>query len=98
MARDTVPELLEAFESENVKTDLGGEIRIADAVYDQVAPTDFSRQVLTAATKPLLALRFSNIDWNDLGDPARVLATLAGGKRDLPGWAKNWPRVSAAAA
>jgi mannose-1-phosphate guanylyltransferase len=98
MARDTVPALLEVLESGRVMQNPGGEIRIPDSVYDRITPTDFSRQVLSAATDRLLTLRLTGIEWNDLGDPSRVLATLADQKHDLPGWAKQWPRVSMAAA
>jgi mannose-1-phosphate guanylyltransferase len=98
MARDTVPALLEEFESEPIVQNPSGEVRIPDSVYGRIPSTDFARQVLSAATDRLLSLRLSGIEWNDLGDPGRVLATLAEQNRDLPGWAKRWPGVSAAAA
>jgi mannose-1-phosphate guanylyltransferase len=68
MAWATLPTLLQALESWEV-TLPGGEIRIPDAVYDRIAPTDFSRQVLSSATDRLLALRLANVEWSDLGDP-----------------------------
>jgi mannose-1-phosphate guanylyltransferase len=98
MARETVPALLEVFEPERVMRDPTGEVRIPELVYDRIAPTDFARQVLSAATDRLLSLRLTGIEWNDLGDPGRVLATLADQKCDPPAWAKLWPRVSTAAA
>ena len=90
--------LLEVLESERMMQSPSGEVRIPDSVYDRIAPTDFSRQVLSAATDRLLTLRLAGIVWNDLGDPGRVLATVANQERDLPGWAKHWPRVSMATA
>jgi mannose-1-phosphate guanylyltransferase len=84
MARDTVPALLKLFESENARQESGGEIRIADGIYDQIAPTDFSRHVLTSVADRLMALRLSNIEWSELGDPAKR--------------ATKQPRVSTAAA
>jgi mannose-1-phosphate guanylyltransferase len=93
MARGTVPTLLEEFESEPVMQDPSGEVRIPDSVYDRITPTDFSREVLSAATDRLLTLRLSGVEWNDLGDPGRVLTTLADQKRDLPGWAKHCPAL-----
>jgi mannose-1-phosphate guanylyltransferase len=98
MARDTVPGLLEVFESERMIPGPSGEVQIPDSVYDRIPPTDFSRQVLSVATDRLLTLQLSNVEWNDLGDPDRVLATLAGQGCDLPAWAKLWPRVSMAVA
>ena len=50
----------------------------ADAVrtaYARLAPIDFSRDVLQRAAARLAVLPVSGLDWNDLGDPARVLAT-----------------------
>jgi mannose-1-phosphate guanylyltransferase len=95
MAQDAVPALLQVFESESARRGPDGEIRIADSVYDRIAPTDFSRQILSAATDRLLALRLSGIEWSDLDDPHQVLATLAGGQRNLPGWAMRWSTSAA---
>jgi mannose-1-phosphate guanylyltransferase len=90
-AQCTVPGLLQVFESESGARGDGGEIRIADAVYDQLETTDFSRQILAAATDRLLALRLSGTPWSDLADPYRRLATFAGREREQP-------RTSASAA
>jgi len=94
MAWATVPSLLQLLESREVTSSPSGEIRIPDAVYNTIAPTDFSRQVLCAATERLLALRLGNIEWSDLGDPYRVLVTLLEKNGDLPSWAKLWPEAN----
>jgi hypothetical protein len=94
MAWATVPSLLQVLESREIASSASGEIRIPDAVYDRIAPTDFSRQVLSSATDRLLALRLSDIDWSDLGDPYRVLVTLLEKNGDLPSWAKLWPKAN----
>ena len=91
MAWATVPRLLQELESWEVTTLPSGEIRIPDGVYDRIAPADFSRQVLSAASERLLALRLGNIEWSDLGDPYRVLVTLLEKNGCLPSWAKLWP-------
>jgi mannose-1-phosphate guanylyltransferase len=88
MAWTTVPSLLQVLESWEVTSTPGGEIRIPDAVYDQIASTDFSRQVLPSASDRVLALRLTDVDWSDLGDPHRLLVTLLEKNGDLPGWAK----------
>jgi mannose-1-phosphate guanylyltransferase len=93
MARAIVPSLLQALESWEV-TLPSGEIRIPDAVYDRIASTDFSRQILSAATDRLLALRLANVEWCDLGDPYRVLVKLLERNGHLPSWTKLWPDVS----
>jgi mannose-1-phosphate guanylyltransferase len=95
MARMTAPGLLKMLESMQVKSDGGGEIRIPHSVYCQIAPMDFSRHILPMATERLLALRLKNIEWNDLGDPYRVLVTLLENNGDLPEWVRLWPATSA---
>lgn len=95
MARATVPTLVEALESWDI-TMPSGEIRIPDAVYNRIAPTDFARQVLSEATDRLLALQLANIEWGDLGDPYRLLVTLLEQNGELPSWAKLWPSGNSA--
>jgi hypothetical protein len=104
MARTAAPRLLQMLESMPVTSDGGGEIRIPDSVYGQIAPIDFSRHILPLSTERLLAFRMKNIEWNDLGDPYRVLVTLLEKNGDLPEWARllpaasTMPRLAAAAA
>jgi mannose-1-phosphate guanylyltransferase len=93
IGRATVPGLLQVLESSQVTT-TSGEIRIPEAVYNQIASTDFSRQVLSAATDRLLALRLADVEWSDLGDPYRVLVTILEKNGYLPSWAKLWPEAS----
>ena len=93
MGRATVPALLQVLNSWRV-TMPNGESRIPDAVYNRIASTDFSRQVLSAATDRLLALRLTDVEWSDLGDPYRVLVTLLEKNGYLPSWAKLWPESS----
>jgi len=93
MGRVTVPSLLQVLDSWQI-TMPSGETRVPDAVYNRIASTDFSRQVLSAATDRLLALRLSDVEWSDLGDPYRVLVTLLEKSGYLPSWAKLWPEAS----
>ena len=63
------------------------EARAARAAYAAIpAAVDFSRQILQRAPEALAVMRVNGIDWNDLGDPDRVLAT----RREL-----EWNRVPA---
>lgn len=92
MAWATVPRLTEALESmEMIAAGPGSEVRVPESIYSQIPSTDFSRQVLAQAHANLLALRLENCDWNDLGDPYRVLSTLVEKEGDLPSWARLWP-------
>jgi hypothetical protein len=91
MAWATVPRLMQVLESMEVRSFPGGEVRIPDAAYSQIALTDFSRSVLALGTDSLLAFRLNNIEWNDLGDSYPVLATLFEKHGELPGWTRRWP-------
>jgi hypothetical protein len=51
--------------------------RIHDVAYPQLAPVDFSRDVLANLPHRLLVLRDRTSGWADLGSPARVLDTLS---------------------
>ena len=67
-----------------------GETRIPDSVYDCFSPSDFSRLVLSPGAEHLLALRVNGLEWNDLGNPQRVLSALLARSAELPAWAKTW--------
>jgi mannose-1-phosphate guanylyltransferase len=102
LAWATVPSLMQALESREQGLSPRGEIRIPGGVYDQIAPTDFTRQVLSMATERLLALHLGNVEWSDREDHYRELATLFEATGELPAWIRLWPtatnRISAAAA
>ena len=95
IARTAAPRLLQMLESAQVRSNPSGEIRIPDSVYGKIPRMDFSRHILPLATERLLALRLKNLEWNDLGDPYRVLVTLLEKNGDLPEWAWLWPATSA---
>jgi mannose-1-phosphate guanylyltransferase len=90
MACKSVPRLLEVFRSEPAPHVSSGETRIAEEVYDRIAAVDFSRQVLSPAATGLLTLSLGGVEWNDLGDPDRVLSTLLRSGIELPSWALRW--------
>jgi mannose-1-phosphate guanylyltransferase len=89
IASQTMQHLVDALEPHITATH-PNEIRIPDHLYDRIAASDFSSQVLASVTDRLLALRLPNLEWSDLGDPYRVLATLVERDGDLPIWAKLW--------
>lgn len=51
-----------------------GEVRALERLYCGLPSVDFSRYVLTARAESLAVLPVRGVDWNDLGDPERVLA------------------------
>jgi mannose-1-phosphate guanylyltransferase len=89
IASQTMQHLVDALEP-HVTATHSNEIRIPDHLYDRIAASDFSSQVLASVTDRLLALRLPNLEWSDLGDPYRVLATLVERDGELPIWAKLW--------
>jgi len=52
------------------------EIEIMQRIYDQLQPSDFSKQVLSVSTKKLVVTSLGDIGWSDLGDPRRLIRTL----------------------
>jgi mannose-1-phosphate guanylyltransferase len=90
LAFESVPELIEALRSVQLRPAVGGEARIADWLYDRISPTDLSGHALTPGIARLVSMGLGSIAWNDLGDPERVNATLAKRDMDLPAWARLW--------
>ena len=91
-----VPGLLKTLCPVRIDSHGDDETRIAEWLYDRIAPTDFSRQVLSPAAKWLITIPFGQMEWNDLGDPDRVLSTVLASDLDLPGWAARWRREARA--
>ena len=73
----------------------GSEARIQDWLYDRIQSVDFSREVLPAQTRRLVALRMSNTGWSDLGHPERVMGVLRAAGLE-PRWMKKWNEPGAA--
>ena len=92
LASASVPGLLQALRPARFCLDGGSETRIPECLYDQIAPTDFSRQVLSPGARRLVTMPLGELEWNDLGDPDRVLSTLLASELDLPKWAVQWRR------
>lgn len=89
LALESVPALLQALRVRVISTS-NSEIRIPEWLYDRIDPADFSRTVLSPGAKRLVALHLSEVEWNDLGDPDRVISTLLESGIELPGWATRW--------
>lgn len=93
MAAASVPDLLQALRSEHMVLGPKAETRITDSLYDPIAPTDFSRAILSPAARRLLTLRLSGVEWDDLGDPNRVISVLFERDVEPPVWAMRWRAV-----
>ncbi|HEV8428286.1 MAG TPA: sugar phosphate nucleotidyltransferase [Pyrinomonadaceae bacterium] len=46
-------------------------------LYSRISDTNFSHEVLAARPQDLAVMRVGDVGWSDLGEPSRVLATLA---------------------
>jgi mannose-1-phosphate guanylyltransferase len=46
-------------------------------IYSQIEETNFSHDVLARRPQDLSVLRVADVGWSDLGEPTRVLSTLA---------------------
>jgi mannose-1-phosphate guanylyltransferase len=92
LAVASVPGLLQALRPAPLYLGGDSETRITEWLYDQIAPTDFSRQVLSPGASRLVTMPLGEIEWNDLGDPDRVLSTLLESELELPNWAAHWRR------
>lgn len=67
MTRAALPELYAAFTGSETLTE----------IYSQIEDSNFSHQVLAARPEDLMVMRVGDVGWSDLGEPNRVLATLA---------------------
>lgn len=76
--RGTLPSLAAEFEPLRARLGTAGEHDAARLVYERLAPADFSRDVLQQRPDALAVLPVTGLAWNDLGEPARVLATQRG--------------------
>jgi mannose-1-phosphate guanylyltransferase len=75
MACRAVPNLVAAFEEILSDAGIPEEQRMRE-FYRNLAPADFSREVLSASTGALVVSDCGEIGWNDLGDPGRFVAAL----------------------
>ncbi len=46
-------------------------------LYSKIQESNFSKEVLAARAEDLMVMRVGDVGWTDLGEPARVLSTLA---------------------
>jgi mannose-1-phosphate guanylyltransferase len=58
------------FETQAEQSALGG-------VYSKINESNFSHEVLARRAQDLMVMRVSDVGWSDLGEPSRVLSTLA---------------------
>jgi mannose-1-phosphate guanylyltransferase len=77
MTRSALPEMVSQFLSIMPTFETLAERKALQAVYSEIPESNFSHEVLAARPEDLTVMRVGDVGWSDLGEPARVLATLA---------------------
>ncbi len=77
MTRTALPELVSQFASIMPTFETQAERKALHALYSKIQESNFSHEVLAARPEDLTVMRVGDVGWSDLGEPARVLATLA---------------------
>ena len=73
MTRAALPELYSAFATVTPTF----ETAALTNLYSQIDDSNFSHQVLAVRPEDLMVMRVGDVGWSDLGEPNRVLSTLA---------------------
>jgi mannose-1-phosphate guanylyltransferase len=77
MTRAALPELYARFAELTSMFESAVEHKALANLYSQIHDTNFSHEVLAARPQDLAVMRVGDVGWSDLGEPSRVLATLA---------------------
>src|SRR5690349_5915241 len=77
MTRAAMPELYAAFAAIAPTFETANEHKALAALYSSIEDSNFSHQVLTVRPEDLMVMRVGDVGWSDLGEPNRVLSTLA---------------------
>ena len=77
MTRRALPNMYSQFASTMSTFETPTERKALHALYSKIQESNFSKEVLAARAKDLTVMRVGDVGWSDLGEPARVLATLA---------------------
>ena len=77
MTRKALPELYANFAAIMPSLGTTAERNALAKLYSKIDDANFSHEVLAARPQDLAVMRVGDVGWSDLGEPARVLATLA---------------------
>lgn len=77
MTRDAMPDLYSHFSKLRSTFETPEERHALREVYSQIDESNFSHQVLAKRPQDLSVMRVGEVGWSDLGEPTRVLSTLA---------------------
>ena len=77
LIKEAVPDLVDSFGPVLSRLTTPWEDASVRQLYSRLRPTDFSRQVLAVLPASLSVLALRGVAWSDLGEPCRVMRTLA---------------------
>ena len=77
MIRAAMPEMYAAFTAFTPAFETVNEHKALAALYSHLEDSNFSHQVLAVRPEDLMVMRVGDVGWSDLGEPNRVLSTLA---------------------
>ena len=77
LTRAAMPQLYAAFAAIAPTFQTAAEQEALARIYSQIEDSNFSHQVLAARPEDLMVMRVGDVGWSDLGEPNRVLSTLA---------------------
>jgi mannose-1-phosphate guanylyltransferase len=77
MTRAALPEMYYQFAKIIPRFETTAERKALAELYARIEQTNFSHQVLAVRPEDLAVMRVGDVGWSDLGEPNRVLSTLA---------------------
>ncbi len=77
MTRAALPKLYAEFASIIPTFETAAERKAVRELYNKLEDSNFSHQVLAVRPQDLAVMRVEDVGWSDLGEPTRVLSTLA---------------------
>jgi mannose-1-phosphate guanylyltransferase len=77
MTRTALPDMVSQFTSIIAMFESRAERKALHDLYSEIQDSNFSHDVLARRPEDLTVMRVDDVGWSDLGEPARVLATLA---------------------
>jgi mannose-1-phosphate guanylyltransferase len=77
MTQAALPEMFDEFAAIRPTFETTAEHEALAELYAQMEETNFSHEVLAVRPEDLMVMRVADVGWSDLGEPNRVLSTLA---------------------
>lgn len=77
MTQAALPEMHAAFAAITARFETAAEHKALAELYAHIEEANFSHQVLAVRPEDLMVMRVGDVGWSDLGEPNRVLSTLA---------------------